>query len=277
MNDKLKSSLRYLSLLVIFTSCNSTFKLSELKNDKGNIFAHHFSYDASKRGSLVYEKDGKLAIISEPPPDVATKLATDLGANVKAGSEVDVSAYLSTTKAIAELGKRTASVNMLRDALYKLSEMSMSNNINDNTAALFGQILKAIENMHKVEMEQSKKEAVEAEVNVAEAKAKEAQAKVNELLLMGTFEQNENLGAKANYQNAIQLLLDEKLDDAKTYFEALYKKYPVHFNIEEINKKLKDYNSNEMSAGKWKEIYQFLRDNPWGIETEHLRKIKNKL
>ena len=265
-------------LIVVFTlySCGSSSKLSQLKDDNGKIKAHHVSYDASKRGSLIYEKDGKLAVISEPPPDVATKLATDLGAKVKASSEVDISAYMSTSKAIAELGKRTASVNMLRDALYKLSEMSMSNNINDNTVKLFDKILTAIENMHKVEMEQSRAEAKEAEVKVAEANAKEAEAKVNQFLLKGNFEENESLGAKTNYQNAIQLLLDEKLDEAQNYFNALYKKYPVHFNIDEINKKLKNYDSTEMTEKKWKEIYKYLIDNSWGIDKELLKQLKAK-
>lgn len=91
---------------------------------------------------MIY-KDAKnnLVVISEPPPDVATKLATDLGAKVNVNGAVETEAYLSTSKAIAELGKRTAAVNMLRDALYKMSEMSLSQTLDSTTVKLFNKIL----------------------------------------------------------------------------------------------------------------------------------------
>lgn len=268
-----------LSLIVVFAlySCGSTSKLSEIKDDKGKVLAHHVSYDASKRGSLIYtDKKGNQIMISEPPPDVATKLATDLGAKVNPASGTEISAYMSTSKAIAELGKRTASVNMLRDALYKLSEMRMSGAIDSETKELFCEILVAIKDMHNVEMEQLKADTAASKAQEAASNAKEAEAKVNQFLLIGNFEENESLGAKTNYQNAIQLLLDEKLDEAQNYFNALYKKYPVHFNIDEINKKLKNYDSTEMTEKKWKEIYKYLIDNSWGIDKELLKQLKAK-
>ena len=262
-----------ISLIIAYfiSSCNSMSKVSRIKDKDGNINGHHISYDASRRGSLIYKGEGnKMIMLSEPPPDVATKLATDLGAKVKINDQVDASLYMSTTKSIAELGKRTASVNMLRDALYKLSEMRMSNPIIDSTtSSLFKDILKAIENMHKAEMEAEK-------TKQDEAKAEKAKAQNEQILLNNNFIQNEALGAKKNYQIAIQKLLDQKLDDAKIYFQALYNKYPIHFNIDEINKELKKYDSKDMNNEKWKGIYQFLYDNSWGIDLDILEQINKK-
>lgn len=261
---------KILSLVVLWTiiSCSSASKISELKDNSGTVFANHISYDASRRGSLIY-KDAKnnLVVISEPPPDVATKLATDLGAKVNVNGAVETEAYLSTSKAIAELGKRTAAVNMLRDALYKMSEMSLSQTLDSTTVKLFNKILTSVENMHKAEMEQARTESIEAEAKVVAAQN-------NQIKLKNIFEDNETLGAKKNYQLAVQLLLDKRFDDAKLYFNALYKKYPIHFNIDEINELLKKYDGSKLTDDNWKEIYKALKSNTWGMENETIDKLK---
>lgn len=216
-------------LIVIFfayqlTSCSSMSKISKIKNQYGKTKATHVSYDASRRGSLIYENDGKMTMLSEPPPDIATKLATDLGAKVNGVDELDIEAYLSTSKEIASLGKRTASVNMLRDALYKLSEMRMSGNIDADTKELFCEILGAIKEMHKLEMEAEKTAQKAEETKQKEAETKKVEAQTEQYLLKNNFYDNEELGAKRNYQIAIQKIFNEDIDDAKHYFEALYKK-----------------------------------------------------
>jgi hypothetical protein len=231
----MKTKIFISSIFLMILSCNSASHISSLKDNSGNAFASHISYDASRRGSIIYKNDNsKIVVLSEPPPDVATTLATDLGAKVKVEGVVDTQAYLSTSKSIAELGKRTASAGMLRDALYKLSEMRLSSTLDSETMKLFEKILCSIESMHNVEMEQAR-----SDTKVAEAKVIEAQN--NKILLQNSFEENSILGAKKNYQIAIQLLLNKKFDDAKLYFKSLYSKYPIHFNIDEIYKMLMKY------------------------------------
>lgn len=273
----MKTPIFLLGIFLLIISCNSAAKISLLKDNNDAVFANHVSYDASRRGSLIFknEKD-KIVVISEPPPDVATKLATDLGAKVNVQDAVETEAYLSTSKAIAELGKRTAAVNMLRDALYKMSEMNLSGTLDSTAERLFAKILTSVESMHKVEMEQAIKETQEAVAKVAEAEAKVAEAKNNQILAQNSFEGNEILGAKKNYQIAVDLLLEQDLDKAKLYFKALYKKYPIHFNIDEINTLLQKYEGRNPTADDWKEIYKALKSNTWGMEKETIKKLNSK-
>lgn len=163
-----------LALLTLLFSCNSMTKITNLKNEKSIL--HHVSYDASKRGSLIFkdEKTGNIILISEPPPDVATKLATELKANANINDKASAELYLNTTKTIAELGKRTASVNILRDALYKLSEMKMKDgNLDNNTLTLFDKILTITENISKTELQNAEKETKDAETKLSNAKTLE--------------------------------------------------------------------------------------------------------
>jgi hypothetical protein len=268
----LKSIKNYfrLGILILLSSCSSSSKLSEIKDKDGKVIAHHVSYDASRRGSLIFKNEkGDQIMLSEPPPDVATKLATDLGAKVNVTNQVEASLYMSTSKAIAELGKRTASVNMLRDALYKMSEMSMSKTLDSNSIGLFEKIIVSIESMHKAEMDASKVEQINAETE-------KVIAETEQFLAKGSFYDNEELGARKNYQIAIKFLIDKKLDDAKSYFKALYKKYPVHFRIDEINDKLENYDSSKMDDAKWKDIYKFLEENTYGIDKEIVKLLNKK-
>ncbi len=84
-------------------------------------------YTASRRGSMIFvDPNNNVRILSENPPDVAVASITELSAKLKASDEIDAEAVLRTQRSIAELGKRTAAVNMLRDALYRLNEIYYS-------------------------------------------------------------------------------------------------------------------------------------------------------
>lgn len=139
---KIKNYLRLTLFLILFSSC-STFKdasfqnnkavgkaglvrvpqfLNKKSNDKGTFMWSH--YDATKRGSLIYiDKNGRIRVLAENPPDAAIQSITNITASANVSGKVDASLVYKTSKSIAELGKRTASVNMLRDALYRLNEM----------------------------------------------------------------------------------------------------------------------------------------------------------
>ncbi|MBL7880137.1 hypothetical protein [uncultured Chryseobacterium sp.] len=83
-------------------------------------------YDASRRGSMLYiDKNQRVRMLSENPPDVAIQSITEISAKVKGlkGDVGEAEAAFKAQKSIAELGKRTAAVNMLRDALYRLNEL----------------------------------------------------------------------------------------------------------------------------------------------------------
>lgn len=94
--------------------------------EQGTLF--WAQYDASKRGSMIFvDPDNNVRVLSENPPDVAMQTITELSTKIKGTGEVsEVEAILKTQQSVAELGKRTAAVNMLRDALYRLNEMYYS-------------------------------------------------------------------------------------------------------------------------------------------------------
>lgn len=101
-------------------------QIPQYEGEKGTLTWAH--YDASKRGSMIYvDKSGNVRILAENPPDAAIQSITEISAKVGEIKGVgSVDAALKTQRSIAELGKRTAAVNMMRDALYRLNEMYYS-------------------------------------------------------------------------------------------------------------------------------------------------------
>lgn len=99
--------------------------ITELKPGQSN---YHFSYDAMRRGVVVgIDSTGKInKLLGEVQPDAAIATATDitnkLGLGLQNGAKIDVEIATKITEALLELGQRTAGVNMLRDALYRLEE-----------------------------------------------------------------------------------------------------------------------------------------------------------
>lgn len=138
---KTKKSMFFV-LIICITGCSSfrdaSFKNNRARGDAGLVRVNQFTnnkkdtagtfmwshYGATKRGSLMYiDKGGKIRVLAENPPDAAVQSITNIIASAKVDGKVDASLAYKTSKSIAELGKRTAGVNMLRDALYRLNEM----------------------------------------------------------------------------------------------------------------------------------------------------------
>lgn len=94
----------------------------ENKNDKMGTFLWSH-YDATQRGSVMYVKDGKIRVLAENSPDAAFQSMAEIAAKADVDGKVNAELAVKTQRTIAELGKRTAAVNMLRDALYRLNEM----------------------------------------------------------------------------------------------------------------------------------------------------------
>ena len=91
------------------------------KGENGTFLWSH--YDATKRGSVMYVKNGKIRVLAENSPDAAFQSMAEIAAKTDVNGKVNAELAVKTQRTIAELGKRTAAVNMLRDALYRLNEM----------------------------------------------------------------------------------------------------------------------------------------------------------
>lgn len=66
-------------------------------------------------------------VLAEVTPDAAVQKSLDLLGKAKVLDKVDAETQLKTASTIAQLGQRTANVNMLRDALYRIAEGANNN------------------------------------------------------------------------------------------------------------------------------------------------------
>ena len=117
----------YLLVILSCISCNIRHKatLKELENKGSN---YQMSYDATRRGAVIsLDSTGKIdKILSEVQPDAAIATTTDitskLTGKLKTGDSVSAEQITKIAETLSKLGERTAPVNMLRDALYRLEE-----------------------------------------------------------------------------------------------------------------------------------------------------------
>jgi len=152
-------------LLLIVTSCNMhKATLKELKHKNAN---YQMSYDAARRGSILsFDSNGKMKILSEVQPDVAitqtTDLTSKLSAKLKSGDSITAEQLTKITENLSVLGERTAAVNMLRDALYRLEEHCINfpeKCSEDNYWQRFDTIVKTVTNLQKEISKQKQEDA----------------------------------------------------------------------------------------------------------------------
>ncbi|MCT3732724.1 hypothetical protein HZQ80_00840 [Elizabethkingia anophelis] len=123
-----KASIEQLNLFTKTDKIRKEINGVKIKRDSTFIQPTLFwaQYDATRRGSMLYvDKNQRIRMLSENPPDAALQTITEITAKVKGlkGDVGEAEAAFNAQKTIAELGKRTAAVNMLRDALYRLNEL----------------------------------------------------------------------------------------------------------------------------------------------------------
>ncbi|RTQ46575.1 hypothetical protein EJV47_21745 [Hymenobacter gummosus] len=101
-------------------------RATKFESKKGTLFWSHF--DATKRSSIIStDSSGRTFVLAEVTPDAAVQKTLDLLSKAKVTDNVDAEAQLKTASTIAQLGQRTANVNMLRDALYRIAEGANNN------------------------------------------------------------------------------------------------------------------------------------------------------
>jgi hypothetical protein len=90
--------------------------------------------DASRRGVIVVPRpDGKGWIVcSEPSPDVALETVTRILGEVKVNNPnvpVDAKTEMEFRTAVVELSKRTQTILFLREAMFRICEQSINQNL----------------------------------------------------------------------------------------------------------------------------------------------------
>lgn len=240
-------------LLLAITSCNThKATIKDLKSKKTN---YQMSYDAMRRGTIVtIDSEGKVSkMLAEVQPDAAiaqtTDLTNSLTAKLKSGDELTASQITKITESLSTLGQRTAAVNILRDALYRLEEhcINFPAKCEDNYWERYDTVVKQIVELQKQMAKQDSEKTAQA---AEETKRVKAEIQLKSL--------DTEFDARTNYQTAIKFLLDQDEKNSLNYFKELYEKYPIHFNIDEINKKLVELSKNGMKETQWKELYKYI-------------------
>lgn len=100
---------------------SDTAKKRRPADSQGTLYWSHF--DATKRSSIINaNSNGTTTILAEVTPDAAVQKTLEVLSKAKVLDKVDAEAQLKTASTIAQLGQRTANVNMLREALYRIAE-----------------------------------------------------------------------------------------------------------------------------------------------------------
>lgn len=136
----IRRSVRMAGLLLLF-GCNGT-KTLELPDTGAMVI----DYPASRRGAYVLLHDKKMYLVSEPAPDVATEITASLGLSAQAIGQVqDPELKAEYATKVVDLASRSQTLQVLREALFRLAEMGQNTELTANQRAqLFEKVLDSI-------------------------------------------------------------------------------------------------------------------------------------
>ena len=229
----------------------------------------YFIYDA---------KENRTYTLSEPPPDVvlekATQIASDIGVkNASTQTDLSTSQKVDLASKAIELGERTVAVNILRDALFRLSEMNVNNRNNqlhDDYKNLFDTILNVAKEIALADKEKQEAKKIEAEAIKTDSEVEKIKMEIR------LKELDFSLDSETNYQTALKYIINEDVN-AVNAFEQLYKAYPTSFNIDEINKELQKLNKDGMTKADWISLSRFIAQGRlWKVNTDLQKEFLEK-
>jgi len=122
-------------------------------------------YDASRRGTIIIPKHEKknIAICAEPAPDVALDIVDRFKANVGTG-KVTVGAEVDVEEQVIQLAKRTQTIMFLREALYRLCELSLNHQLDEiQVKDLYEKVIDTAVKMADAELANAQQLKIEAE------------------------------------------------------------------------------------------------------------------
>lgn len=189
-----------------------------------------FDYDASRRGAFIIPSAQQIRMCAEPSPDVALQILDKFKLTVPV-ENIPVSGQVDISQQIIQLAGRGQSILFLREALYRLCEISLNQELTDD------QIL----NMYKQVIEVSSKLA-EAELKKAEAELTKEQAHLAEIR-KDIFVKIEKI---VEYVNENGKVSENKLSELTkgTSIEETFKKFynkPIQEFKEQLEKRYLEY------------------------------------
>ncbi len=116
--------------------------------------------DASARAIIMVPRaDGKgMAVCSEPSPDVAMTAVASMLAQVKMDNpNVDVQTKLDFQTAVVDLARRSQTINFQREALFRLCEQGMNQNLSsEQIFVLYQQVMQTSLKLAEAELAKNK-------------------------------------------------------------------------------------------------------------------------
>lgn len=85
------------------------------------------SIDAKQRLIIANPEASNVRICAEPSPDALTSLASSVGLSATTPQQIQAQLAYSTAESAASIGLRTQTIQLLRDAMYRICEGYMSN------------------------------------------------------------------------------------------------------------------------------------------------------
>ncbi|MFA6213066.1 MAG: hypothetical protein WCT03_15280 [Candidatus Obscuribacterales bacterium] len=122
--------------------------------------------DASARAIIMVPRaDGKgMSVCSEPSPDVAMSAVASMLAQVKLDNpNVDVQTKLDFQTAVIDLARRSQFINFQREALFRLCEQGMNQNLSsEQIFVLYQQVMQTSLKLAEAELAKNKADLAKA-------------------------------------------------------------------------------------------------------------------
>jgi hypothetical protein len=277
----------------LFASCSShrmtrssKLKPSELERNKHYIVPT----DASIRASIVsVDEKGNVTYLSEVSPDAmvtaVTNLTSTLTGKLPNSVEVDASQIVQITQSVTELGKRTVAVSILRDALYRLEEYNMNDEVRaelrdtlSSTYKLFLKTLEVAETIAKAELKAEQVKEAEEQTKKQEAENEGQKLKIEESKIQLSSTGTKYETASKLETEGFDFLLKDDIDRAIQSFKDAETVYPSFHNTYEIGRLLKskkdDFNSKNT---KIEVLEKIIKDYSWGMPSSVLKELTTKV
>ncbi|MBK3453239.1 hypothetical protein [Pseudomonas sp. MF6754] len=246
-------------LVANLVGCNTFTPPAQMKAVKEDG-VYWMSYNSDRRGAMVVRGDAKMKVCAEPAPDTASNFESEVKVVKKEIGEASGNAGQS----VVILPGRNSTVLTLREALYRLCELSV--NRNDVPAVrimdAYDQVISAVTQYAKTEA------AIET--------AKAAQAGVT---LPATPIANPVTVAKDYERSGFQNIIDGNFINAEKDFSRAEELYPKLHNVYEIRNALSSaLKDGSVSENEKNKLLKNISDEwSWGAPPDLLEKIKSQI
>lgn len=241
------------------TGCNTFTPPSQMKSVKEDG-VYWMSYNSDRRGAMVVRGSAQMKVCAEPAPDTASNFESEIKLVKKEVGEASGNAGQS----VVILPGRNSTVLTLREALYRLCELSVNRADvpPDRIMSAYDKVITAVT------------QYANAEAQIENAKA--AQAGVATPIPAAP---NNVTMAKEHERAGFQSIIDGNFVSAERDFSQAEDLYPGLHNTYEIRNALRvALKDGTISDAERNTLLKRIRDDwSWGVTPDQLITIKSKI